>query len=171
MPNGIFTGSLTLGTDGSTHFELQSLRVKATKRFTPAQLLPLKAWLASANDWDLAPARPSGLRVSYSHDDGKIRLETQSGVQYYDPLNDEDLARFVRHLKARAPVPHSDQPQLPGLPTVTDEDLRTKRTVYTAAQAAGGVKKPKQRKPSVPTKPSVSEAQLDALLNQMLAAV
>lgn len=136
MSNGIFTGSITQAKDGSLYIELQSLRVKGRKRFTPAQLLPLREWLNDAKlldhpDWPDAPVKVSGLRISYSHDDGLIRLEAQSGVNYYDPLKDEDLARLVRHLKARVPIPKSDQPILPvDLPEVTANDLATKRTVY-----------------------------------------
>jgi len=172
MPNGIFTGSITQGRDGSLSFELQSLRVKAAKRFTPAQLLPLQAWLkTAATEWELVPERQRGLRVTYSHDDGRICLDTPGGSKYYDPTNDEDIARFVRYLKSRAPIPRSEQPELPGLPEVTEEDLRTKRSIYAEAQAAGGVKKPRRKKKPVPVADPEAEARLDAIMNQMLLGV
>lgn len=171
MSNGVFTGTIIRAKDGSLNVELQSLRVKASKRFTPSQLLPLQDWLNSAKDsWDVVEGIVHAQKISYSHEDNKLRLETAGGVKYYG-VDDESLARLVRYLKTRAPLPRSVDVEQPlPLPIPTDAELAN-RTIYknpgipNGYSGQGTIGKPKLAKASMASQ----RAKVKSLVAGMIA--
>lgn len=98
----------------------------------------------------------SAKRIAFCNADGKLILLHGHGeggqiAASYDPSSEEQLAKLVRYLQRVAQQndpAYAKSPSLPiELPDVTASDLRHKRTIYTNASAAHGVRKPRKRKP------------------------
>lgn len=145
MKNTHLDCTLILSTDGSVYIEAKRLQYRMEARIPPARALAIREAVEHA-EWEHDPKLLNFASVAYSEETGKLALVTGGGVEYFDPLNDESLAKFVRRLKARAPAPkHVEAPPLPGiLPEPTEEQL-ARRTIYSAVGSAEGVT---YRKPS-----------------------
>lgn len=147
----VYDATVTFSKDGSIHVELRSGRgggTKASKRFTRDELHALFDWQRIA-DWESDPNPDYSQRIDYSHETGELRLVTGSGLERFDPHSEEALAKLVRKLKSRAPLPPAlvDQPTLPDLPIPTAEQMAN-RTIYTTPSAAHGAKAPKRPNPA-----------------------
>lgn len=172
-----FLARITLAPDGGLVIEAwENNAVAAEKRFAPAQALAIKDWLKSPKTWDKDNLKPhpfrhsQSLSLTYSHESGKLRAFRFLSLkaQQFDPNKDEDLAKLVRLAKSLAEKPvRSPKEEIAELPSVTAEDLATKRQVFKEAQAAAGAKKPKKRKPALVVK-SKADAEASALLDSLL---
>lgn len=146
MSTWLFDATLHVNpSDDSLHVVAYDIDGRAASfRFSPAKAMAVKDWLKDPQTWaDLEPLarNTNGATISYSHDTGQITLTDKRSAKSFDPHKDEDMAKLVRVLKTKAKIPRSAaQPSLPGLPVVTELDLKTKRQIFTKAMPAGGVK-------------------------------
>lgn len=149
----------------------------AARTFQPTE--PMSAIVEWCNDsklWtrDLAMAERLNDTISYDHNDGKLHLITGWSQVHstFDPNSDESLAKLVRTLKRKAPVPLSTanaQPPLEGLPIPTAEQLanaqRFNQIGIPEGVTAAGIRKPKQRY----QQPAVSQARTKEIVESIFA--
>lgn len=150
--------SMTVSPDGTTHaYVLHRGVFVASRTFAKGELNELPQWLADASIWtrDLAQCTMNAA-ISYDHHDGMVHLSTAIGLdERFDPLSEESMAKLVRHLKRRAPIPEAKwmpgdkgihQPLLPlPIPTVAEMAARTIYSNVGIADGAGRYRSPQPR--------------------------
>lgn len=139
----------------------------------------LGQWLANPESfpetWWSKDGEPSSARtISFDHDRGKLILHHPVKNEEFDPNDDEALAKMVRKLK-RLSMTGTKNPTAPlfhpELPTVTKEDMETKRTVFTNPATPDGLGK--SYKPPKPryNQPTASALRSKELADKALAAL
>lgn len=168
--------SMNVSPDGTCHaFVLHRGVFVASRTFKPGELNELPQWLADSSIWtrDLAQAASVQPTISYDHHDGMLHVSHSLGSDdTYDPNNDEHLAKLVRRLKSKAPLPVSapvEQQRLPDLPIPTSDEL-ARRQIYTQIGIPNGVEgyRPNKPKPRY-GQSTASRAKSQEIANRLLS--
>lgn len=134
----LFDAMIYLEADGGTQvviYKDDDLH-SASRRFSPATLLPLKDWIKNPT-WTPCGRVFDNPSIRFNFETGLLELRKDSSkVHSYDPNSDEQMAKLVRKLKSLAKIPNGTTPPLPGLtrPEVLDHPI----TRYTNPRAAKG---------------------------------
>lgn len=167
--------SMTVSNDGSCHaFVLHRGVFVASRTFKPGELNELPEWLADSKIWtrDLAAAAAVQPTISYDHHDGMLHVSHALGQDTkYDPNNEEHLARLVRRLKSKAPLPTTpspEQPTITDLPVPTADELAA-RTIFNNVGIPKGVEGYRPHKPKARyQQPTASKVRTQEIVNALL---
>ena len=161
-------------TNNSIHFVVYDIDGRCvSKEFDETSTLAdFQGWAQDPDTWiGIEPvARSVDSQINYSHDTGKLQLITHRQERAFDPNDDEDLARLVKHLKRLNPMAQSrGQRAIPNLlPEPTEAEL-ARRTIYSNVGVPDGTGgKYTNAKPRY-LKQSASRARSEEIAKQLLA--